>query len=168
MVVPTEQLLAPHDFHVVAGAGLSAREAEFQAVLRALTIVPQDLTLYVVCTSQCQIDLHIRLHAWAMDNWRQRDGTPILGTDTLVALNEHLEGTATQVCWRPWGTSSINRRYQELQELLQVGLRLARPPDPLSPRSDRLCNGRLVGTLRIARRSGKEWRLCRRSLRCTL
>ena len=30
----------PHGLHVVAGAGLSAREAEFQAVLRALTIVP--------------------------------------------------------------------------------------------------------------------------------
>ena len=55
----------PHDFHVVAGAGLSAREAEFQAVLRVLTIVPQDLTLYVVCTPHCQLDLHMRPHAWA-------------------------------------------------------------------------------------------------------
>ena len=43
----------PHDFHVIAGVGLSAREVEFQTVLRALTIVPQDLTLSVVCTSQC-------------------------------------------------------------------------------------------------------------------
>ena len=128
--------LHPHDFHVIAGVGLSAREAEFWAVLRALTIVPHDLTLYVVCTSQCQIDLHIRLHAWAKDNkgCQQRDGTPILGKGTLVAIYEHLEGRATQVYWRPWGTSAVNRRYQELQELLQIGLRLARPPDhPLPP-----------------------------------
>ena len=28
----------PHDFHSVAGAGLSAREAEFQVVLRVLAM----------------------------------------------------------------------------------------------------------------------------------
>ena len=120
----------PHDFHAAAGSSLSAREAQFQAVLRLLAIVPQDLTLYVVCTAQCQLDLHMRLHAWARDNWRQRDGTPILGKDTFVALYERLEDRTTQMYWRPWSAASINRRYRELLELLQIGPGLARLPDP--------------------------------------
>ena len=37
-------------------------------VLRALTVVPPDLTLHVVCTSQCQIDFNIHIHAWARTN----------------------------------------------------------------------------------------------------
>ena len=79
-------------------------------VLRALTIVLQDLTLHVVCTSQCQIDQHVRLHAWIKDKWQERDGTPILGKDTLVALYEHLEGRATEVYWHPWGTLAVKCR----------------------------------------------------------
>ena len=85
-----------------------------------------------------------------------------------MALYEHLEGRTTQVYSRPWSTSSINRRYQELPELLQVGLRLARPPDPPPPAEQQALQRHVVGTLRIAWRSGNTWHLYHRSPRCTL
>ena len=47
-----------------SGAGLSALEAEYMALRWVITIVPSDLTLYVVYTSQCQIDLQIHMNTW--------------------------------------------------------------------------------------------------------
>ena len=85
-----------------------------------------------------------------------------------MALYERLEDRTTQVYWRPWSASSINRRYQGLLELLQVGLRLARPPDPPPLRNNRPCNGRLEGSLKTAQRSGKAWHWYYRNPRCTL
>ena len=54
-----------------------------------------------------------------------------------MVLCDHLEGRASHVYWRPWGSPAVNRRFQALHELLQVGLRLARPPDPPPPSPER-------------------------------
>ena len=59
-------------------------------MLKVLESVPGDLTLYVVCSSQCQTDLLINLDTWSTEGWRYTDGCPIPEAATLRSLHEML------------------------------------------------------------------------------
>ena len=77
-----------HNFQVISATLVSTLKAKNLVVLRVLDMVPTYLMLYVVCSSQCHIDLLLNLDAWLAANRKYRDGPAILGAFSLSRLHE--------------------------------------------------------------------------------
>ena len=67
------------------------------AVHLVVDTVPTTLTLYVVCSPWCHVDLSVNLDTWSLHDWKHRDGSPILGARTLSGPHEAIEHRESRI-----------------------------------------------------------------------
>ena len=89
----------------------------------------------MVCSVQCQIDMMFNLDTWSQKAWQSQDGTSIQAAATMRRIHDTLHHREGQVHWKVETVEGQSTRLNDLLDVLRVGLRLIKPPDP-PPKKD--------------------------------
>ena len=78
----------PPNLKFVSQENVSALEAEYFAVQKAILEVLGDVPLTVCHTRQCHVVMSINVPLWSAQGWVHGDGTTVLGSDILQSIDE--------------------------------------------------------------------------------
>ena len=90
--------------------------------------------MHVACWLQCQTDLLFNLDTWSQQAWQYQDGTSVPAAATLHRIHDIMHHREGQVHWKVGAVEGHSTRVNDLLDVLRVGLRLIKPPDPPPPR----------------------------------
>ena len=81
----------PRHLKFASWENITALEVEYFAIQKAISEVPRDVPLDVVChTRQCYVAMSINVPLWSAYGWVHGDGTAMLGSDILQTVDDLL------------------------------------------------------------------------------